>query len=182
VKSSRGARLKGEESYLFTGEYWAGERAVKLGLADAIGDLRTVLRARYGDKVQTPVIAPPTGCFRGLQAASPAQARHCLAFRFLGRSDFSAGRTRDLGALRIVGWESDHAAADPGCCGHSRRSRAAASRRARERRINRELDAARKPPAAEQERMPKLRRDPDTGTYRAGLDPDANETHAAARR
>jgi serine protease SohB len=55
---------------------------VKLGLADAIGDLRTVLRARYGDKVQTPVIAPPTGCFPGLQAASPARARHCLAFRF----------------------------------------------------------------------------------------------------
>ena len=36
------------------------------------------------------------------------------------------------------------------------------------RRINRELDAAHKAPAAEQERMPKLRRDPDTGTYRPG--------------
>ena len=45
-KDSRGARLKGEGDYLFTGEYWAGERAVKLGLADAIGDLRSVLRAR----------------------------------------------------------------------------------------------------------------------------------------
>ncbi len=36
------------------------------------------------------------------------------------------------------------------------------------RRINRELDAARKAPLSEQERMPKLRRDPDTGTYRPG--------------
>lgn len=66
VKDSRGARLKGEGDYLFTGEYWAGERAVKLGLADAVGDLRTVLRARYGEKVQTPVIAPAAGLLSGL--------------------------------------------------------------------------------------------------------------------
>ncbi|MDO8980121.1 MAG: S49 family peptidase [Afipia sp.] len=71
VKDSRGARLKGEDGYLFTGEYWAGERAVKLGLADALGDLRTVLRARYGDKVQMPVIAPPTGLLSGLSGRKP---------------------------------------------------------------------------------------------------------------
>ena len=61
VKASRGARLKGEDGYLFTGEYWAGQRAVDLGLADAIGDLRGVLRARFGDKVRLPVIAPQGG-------------------------------------------------------------------------------------------------------------------------
>jgi len=71
VKDSRGARLKGEGDYLFTGEYWAGERAVKLGLADAIGDLRTVLRARYGEKVQTPVIAPPAGLLAGVTGRKP---------------------------------------------------------------------------------------------------------------
>src|SRR4051795_11676593 len=52
VKHSRGARLKGAEDVLFSGEYWAGETSVSLGLADAIGDLRSTLRARYGDKVQ----------------------------------------------------------------------------------------------------------------------------------
>jgi len=51
---------------LFTGEYWAGEKSVSFGLADAIGDLRSTLRARYGDKVQTPVIAPATGMLSGL--------------------------------------------------------------------------------------------------------------------
>ena len=71
VKDSRGARLKGEGDYLFTGEYWAGERAVKLGLADALGDLRTVLRARYGEKVQTPVIAPAAGLLSGLAGRKP---------------------------------------------------------------------------------------------------------------
>src|SRR5712664_640153 len=61
VKRSRGTRLKGTEDTLFSGEYWAGETSVSLGLADAIGDLRSTLRARYGEKVLTPVIAPATG-------------------------------------------------------------------------------------------------------------------------
>src|SRR5437899_3458855 len=66
VKQSRGSRLKGADDVLFTGEYWAGERSVSLGLADAIGDLRSTLRARYGDKVLTPVIAPASGMLSGL--------------------------------------------------------------------------------------------------------------------
>ena len=66
VKQSRGSRLKGADDALFTGEYWAGETSVALGLADAIGDLRSTLRARYGDKVLTPVIAPASGMLSGL--------------------------------------------------------------------------------------------------------------------
>jgi signal peptide peptidase SppA len=66
VKGSRGARLKGADDLLFTGEYWAGETSVSLGLADAIGDLRSTLRARYGEKVQTPLIAPSSGMLSGL--------------------------------------------------------------------------------------------------------------------
>jgi signal peptide peptidase SppA len=66
VKQSRGARLKGADEVLFTGEYWAGETSVSLGLADAVGDLRSTLRARYGDKVLTPLIAPPSGMLSGL--------------------------------------------------------------------------------------------------------------------
>ena len=66
VKRSRGGRLKGSDDTLFTGEYWAGDTSVSLGLADAIGDLRSTLRARYGEKVLTPVIAPPSGMLSGL--------------------------------------------------------------------------------------------------------------------
>ena len=58
VKSSRGGRLKGADDELFTGEYWAGEKSVALGLADGIGDLRSTLRARFGEKVMTPLVAP----------------------------------------------------------------------------------------------------------------------------
>jgi signal peptide peptidase SppA len=66
VKASRGARLTGPDDVLFTGEYWAGERSVSLGLADGIGDIRSTLRARFGDKVLTPVIAPAGGMLSGL--------------------------------------------------------------------------------------------------------------------
>jgi signal peptide peptidase SppA len=74
VKQSRGNRLKGADDVLFSGEYWAGETSVSLGLADAIGDLRSTLRARYGDKVLTPVIAPATGLLSSLLGRKSAGA------------------------------------------------------------------------------------------------------------
>ena len=74
VRQSRGTRLKGSDDVLFTGEYWAGETSVSLGLADAIGDLRSTLRARYGDKVLTPVVAPSTGLQSGLLGRKSAGA------------------------------------------------------------------------------------------------------------
>jgi signal peptide peptidase SppA len=66
VKESRGARLAGADDVLFSGEYWAGDSAISLGLADAIGDLRSVLRTRFGDKVAMPVVMPPSGMLSGL--------------------------------------------------------------------------------------------------------------------
>src|SRR3954453_18222426 len=74
VKQSRGARLKGSDDTLFTGEYWAGESSIALGLADSIGDLRSTLRARYGDKVRLPIIAPATGLLSGLLGRRSAGA------------------------------------------------------------------------------------------------------------
>src|SRR3954462_7244545 len=66
VKQSRGTRLKGADDLLFSGEYWTGDTAVSLGLADSIGDLRSTLRARYGEKGQVRGIAPPTGLLSSL--------------------------------------------------------------------------------------------------------------------
>lgn len=56
VKNSRGAKLTGPESALFSGEYWSGEKARELGLVDAIGDLRSTLRERFGKNVMTPLV------------------------------------------------------------------------------------------------------------------------------
>jgi signal peptide peptidase SppA len=74
VRQSRGTRLKGTDDVLFTGEYWAGESSVSLGLADGIGDLRSTLRSRYGEKVVMPLIAPAGGLFSGLLGRRSAGA------------------------------------------------------------------------------------------------------------
>src|SRR6266481_5586878 len=74
VKESRGSRLKGGDGVLFTGEYWAGNTSISLGLADAIGDLRSTLRARYGEKVEMPLIAPARGMLSGLFGRRSASA------------------------------------------------------------------------------------------------------------
>jgi signal peptide peptidase SppA len=57
VKERRGGKLHGADKTLFSGEFWTAPAAVEHGLADSIGDLRSTLRARYGDKVRTPLIA-----------------------------------------------------------------------------------------------------------------------------
>ena len=67
VKRSRGARLKGPEKTLFSGEYWTGGKAIEFGLADGIGDVRATLRARFGDDVITPLVAPARGWFGRVQ-------------------------------------------------------------------------------------------------------------------
>jgi serine protease SohB len=61
VKSRRGSKLNGAEEDLFSGEYWTGYRGLELGLVDALGDLRGVLRQRFGDKVVTPLISAERG-------------------------------------------------------------------------------------------------------------------------
>jgi signal peptide peptidase SppA len=61
VRERRGERLKGAQRTLFSGEVWTGKRALGLGLIDGLGDLRTVMRARYGDKVWLRVVAGRRG-------------------------------------------------------------------------------------------------------------------------
>jgi signal peptide peptidase SppA len=63
VKERRGAALAGPGADLFSGEYWTGRKGQELGLVDKIGDLRTVLRTRFGNKVRTPLITSARGLF-----------------------------------------------------------------------------------------------------------------------
>jgi serine protease SohB len=57
VKERRGAKLNGADKTLFSGEFWTAANALELGLIDTIGDLRSFLRSRFGDKVRTPLIS-----------------------------------------------------------------------------------------------------------------------------
>ncbi len=63
VKSRRADKLTGAEDDLFSGAYWTGRRALELGLVDAIGDLRSTLRERFGDKLVTPLVSAERGWF-----------------------------------------------------------------------------------------------------------------------
>lgn len=51
VKTRRGAKLEADAD-LFTGQFWLGEEAVRLGLADTLGHAVPHLKATYGRKVR----------------------------------------------------------------------------------------------------------------------------------
>jgi signal peptide peptidase SppA len=63
VRTSRGARLTGPEKTLFSGQYWTAKKGMEYGLVDRLIDLRALLRERYGDSVQTPLIAAERSLF-----------------------------------------------------------------------------------------------------------------------
>ena len=86
VKERRGARLTGPETDLFSGEYWTGRTALELGLVDAIGDLRSVLRERFGEKVIMPVIAPERSLLGRLR---PGVGLMSIGLEGIGRDGFA---------------------------------------------------------------------------------------------
>src|SRR5690349_12129986 len=63
VKTRRAGKLHGADKYLFSGEFWTATKAIELGLADGIGELRTSLRERFGEKVYTPLISAERSLF-----------------------------------------------------------------------------------------------------------------------
>ncbi|MEO9340019.1 S49 family peptidase [Mesorhizobium sp. SB112] len=60
VKSRRGAKLV-DDPEMFTGLFWTGSKGVELGLVDALGDMRGVLRDRYGPKTKLQLVTQPRG-------------------------------------------------------------------------------------------------------------------------
>ncbi len=61
VRARRGNRLKAPDETLFSGEFWTGRQALELGLIDGIGDMRQVMRDRFGDRVQLRLVNPERG-------------------------------------------------------------------------------------------------------------------------
>ena len=62
VRERRGDRLADDED-LFTGMFWSGMRGKELGLVDEIGDMRSFLKDRFGDKTKLRLISMPRGLF-----------------------------------------------------------------------------------------------------------------------
>lgn len=62
VKERRGAKLK-DDGDLFTGLFWSGKKGLELGLIDALGDMRSFVKVRYGEKTQLKLITQSRGLF-----------------------------------------------------------------------------------------------------------------------
>ena len=60
VKERRGAKLK-DDPDLFTGLFWTGRKGLELGLVDALGDMRTTQKQRFGEKTQLKLISQQRG-------------------------------------------------------------------------------------------------------------------------
>jgi signal peptide peptidase SppA len=60
VKERRGAKLA-DDPNLFTGLFWTGIKGKELGLVDALGDMRSYLKERYGPKMKLQLVSQPRG-------------------------------------------------------------------------------------------------------------------------
>ncbi|WP_137135555.1 S49 family peptidase [Rhizobium sp. FKY42] len=60
VKSRRGERLADDET-IFSGLFWTGQRGVELGLVDGIGEIRDVLKRRFGPKTRLELVGSARG-------------------------------------------------------------------------------------------------------------------------
>lgn len=58
VRDSRGKKLKKSEDELFNGAFWSGKTAQENGLVDKVGDMRSVMKEKYGDKIKFINIEP----------------------------------------------------------------------------------------------------------------------------
>ena len=81
VKERRAAKLK-DDPDLFTGLFWTAKRGVELGLVDGLGDMRSVLKDRFGPKTKLQLITQPRGLFGrrlGIFGSSvrPFACRYC---------------------------------------------------------------------------------------------------------
>jgi serine protease SohB len=61
VKQRRGERLVAKDDTVFNGDIWTGERALELGLVDGLGDIRTIVKRKYGPDVRFLTIERPMG-------------------------------------------------------------------------------------------------------------------------
>jgi serine protease SohB len=64
VRDRRSDKLSAPEGELFEGDVWTGSQALSLGLVDGLGDLRSVMRRLFGERVKIRTISPPGGVLR----------------------------------------------------------------------------------------------------------------------
>lgn len=87
VRTRRGDVLaKDRDVDIFSGQFWSGKTAVSLGLADRVGDLRAVLREKYGEKVRLKLFSTERTFF-GQRSGVGGAIGAALAERFMSEID-----------------------------------------------------------------------------------------------
>ena len=64
VRDRREGKLAEPEGDLFTGSFWTGAKAKSLGLIDGLGDMRAVMKDKFGEKTKLKLVHTAGGLFR----------------------------------------------------------------------------------------------------------------------
>ena len=70
VIKSRGKKINKENKEIFSGSFWAGNEAVKLGLVDGIGDLKSIMKNKFGEKIKYVTIKPKKSFLKSIFSKS----------------------------------------------------------------------------------------------------------------
>jgi len=70
VLKSRGAKISKQNNIIFSGSFWTGKEAIKLGLVDGIGDLKTIMEKKFGEKLKYIPIKPKKSFLKGVLSKS----------------------------------------------------------------------------------------------------------------
>ena len=70
VLESRNRKINRKNQNIFSGGFWVGKEAIKLGLVDGIGDLKTTMEKKFGKKLKYLVIKPKKSFLKGILSKS----------------------------------------------------------------------------------------------------------------
>jgi len=70
VLKSRIKKINKQNKNIFSGSFWTGKEAIKLGLVDGIGDLKTVMEKKFGEKLKYVPIKPKKSFLKGILSKS----------------------------------------------------------------------------------------------------------------
>ena len=63
VKSRRGSKIDKNNKEVFTGAFWSGEQSLEIGLIDAFGEMKSIMKERFGERIKFKEFAPKKKLF-----------------------------------------------------------------------------------------------------------------------
>ena len=70
VVKSRNKKINKDNKDIFSGSFWSGKQAIKLGLADGLGDLKTTMEEKFGKKIKFITIKPKKSFIKSIFSKS----------------------------------------------------------------------------------------------------------------